>query len=144
MSSITDTLTNISNETAKMQYENRVTGTSELGQDAFLRLMMEQLKHQDPLNPMKNDEFLAQQAQFTQISELQKLNKAMSNSNQIMQASSLIGKTVSLTDPNDNTQIIEGKVTEAKINSTGASLVINGKEYPIDSILSIKDNQGEV
>ena len=140
MSSINDTITNISNETAKMQFSNRVTGTSNLGQDAFLRLMMEQLKYQDPLNPMDNQQFLAEQAQFTQISELQKINSAITAQNQIQQASSLVGKTVTIVDPNDNTQTLEGKVTESKIYSDGSTIVMNGKEYPIDSILSIKDN----
>jgi len=137
---VTSTITQMGNETAKMQFENRVTGTSNLGQDAFLRLMMEQLKYQDPMDPMSNDEFLSQQAQFTQISELQKLNNSMNASNQIMQASSLIGKTVVLPNPDKPTENIEGRVSEAKISSNGASIVIDGQDYPIDSITSIKDS----
>ncbi len=138
---INNTITRMNNETAKMQFENRKTGTTDLGQDAFLRLMMEQLKHQDPLNPMSNEEFLGQQAQFTQISELQKLNNAMNASNQIMQASSLIGKTVTLPNPDNPVETVEGKVSEAKLNDKGASIVIDGKDYPIDSIISIKDSE---
>ena len=49
--------------------EQAINGASkEMGQDAFLLLMMEQLKYQDPLAPVGNTEFLAQQAAFTQVS----------------------------------------------------------------------------
>lgn len=136
---VTDTLTQISNQTTKAQADNVVTGKSDLGQDDFLKLLMTQLKYQDPMNPLSNEDFIAQQAQFTQISELQKINKAMNNSNQMMQASSLIGKTVTLWDPDNPTEMIEGRVKEAKLSDKGSSILINDKEYPMDSVLSIKE-----
>ncbi|OGH94729.1 MAG: hypothetical protein A2039_01405 [Candidatus Melainabacteria bacterium GWA2_34_9] len=134
-------LVDITNNTTKVQAEKsaKTTGTSELGQDAFLQLLMAQMKNQDPLNPTDSSQFMSQQAQFTQISELQKLNKSLASSNQIMQASSLIGKNVSLIDPNDAEKTILGTVSEAKINSTGASVIVNGNEYSINSILSVKE-----
>lgn len=134
-----DTITQMSNQTTKVQAENVKTGTTELGQDDFLQLLMTQLKYQDPMNPLSNEDFIAQQAQFTQISELQKLNSAINSSNQMMQASSLIGKTVSLINPDNPTETIEGKVKEARFNEKGASILINGKEYPMESITSIKE-----
>ena len=141
MTQVLDVITSMTNNTEKMRADSP-TGTSDLGPDAFLQLLMTQLKHQDPMEPMGNTEFLAQQAQFTNISELQKLNKIMSDSNQIMQASSLIGKTVSITNPNNPMETLEGKVTEAKINDKGASIVFeNGKEYPLDNIVSIKNSE---
>lgn len=139
---IDNVLTDLTNQTEKIQYENRKTGTSELGQDAFLQLMMKQLQYQDPLNPMDNTQMLQQQAQFTQIAELQKLNSSVNDSNQFMQASSLIGKTVNITNPDNPVEILEGKVTEAKINSSGTSIVLDGdKEYPLDTLLSIKNSE---
>jgi flagellar basal-body rod modification protein FlgD len=131
-------------ETEKHKYDinPRQTGTTDISPNAFLQLLMTQLKYQDPTNPLGNAEFISQQAQFTQISELQKLNKTISNSNQLMQSSSLIGKLVSLTDPENPQNTIQGKVTEARINSNGASVVINGeKAYPISSIIGIKDTE---
>lgn len=131
----------IANNTARTQAEQakeRTTG-SEIGQDAFLQLLITQLKNQDPMNPMNNSEFLSQQAQFTQISELQKLNKTMSSTNEMMQASSLIGKNVQLTDPNNSLNILSGTVSEAKIDSGGASIVINGESYPLSNVISIKE-----
>lgn len=138
---IDNVLTGLTSQTEKTLYENRKTGSTELGQDAFLQLMMKQMQYQDPLNPMDNTQMLQQQAQFTQIAELQKINSAINGSNQFMQASSLIGKTVSMTNPDNPDQLVEGKVTEAKINSNGTSILLDGgKEYPIDNIISIKQS----
>ena len=105
--SITNQLTNMQNATNQTQsYQTKTTGTTELGQDAFLMLMIEQLKAQDPLEPMDNSAFLEQQAMFTQVSEIQKLNKNLSASNNMMQACALIGKEVAIQDPNNPNNII--------------------------------------
>jgi flagellar basal-body rod modification protein FlgD len=42
-----------------------VEASGELGQDSFLKLLVAQMQHQDPLNPQGNEEFIAQLAQFT-------------------------------------------------------------------------------
>ena len=148
MSSIntTDTLVNLANNTAAIQAQNnaKTTGSTDMGQDAFLQLLMAQLKNQDPLNPTDSNQFMTEQAQFTQISELQKLNANVSSSNQIMQASSLIGKNVSLIDPNGSGNTISGIVSEAKINSSGASVIVDGNEYPLNNILSVKEATTDV
>ncbi len=47
----------------------RTTGSKELGQGDFLKLLVTQLKHQDPLNPTNNTEFVAQLAQFSQLEQ---------------------------------------------------------------------------
>lgn len=72
--------------------------TTELGKDAFLRLMTEQLKNQDPLKPLASNEFLGQLAQFTQVQSLQSLNDGFSSlattleSDQALQAATLVGR----------------------------------------------------
>ena len=136
-----DALVDITNSTTKVRAEKAAqsTGKSDLDQDAFLQLLMAQMKNQDPLKPMDSSQFLSQQAQFTQISELQKLNKSVSSSNQMIQASSLIGKQVGLTDPNNPDNIISGVVSEAVVDSKGANVVINGNTYPLTNVLSIKE-----
>lgn len=118
--------------------EKAVNGASqEMGQDAFLLLMMEQLKYQDPLEPVGNTEFLAQQAAFTQVSELQKLNDAISTNSQVTQACAFIGKTVALSDPNDATKTINGEVTAVTFTGGSAQLMVNGKEYPLGYVLAV-------
>lgn len=139
MSSIN--LIDMVNNTAKVQAEKnaQTSGNSDLGQDAFLQLLMAQMKNQDPLNPTDSSQFMSQQAQFTQISELQKLNKSVSSSNQMMQASSLIGKQVNLTDPNNATNVISGVVSAALFDSSGTSIMVNGNTYPMSNVLSIEN-----
>lgn len=114
--------------------------SQELGQDAFLLLMMEQLKYQDPLAPVGNTEFLAQQAAFTQVSELQQLNDAVNASSQVTQACSLMGEYVTLTDPNDATRTISGEVSAVTFSGGAAQLVVEGKEYPINLLLGVEAN----
>lgn len=74
--------------------------SNELGQDAFLKLMITQMNNQNPLEPQSNSEFVAQLAQFSSVEGLEKLNtttEAMAASNQssqALQASSMVGRTV--------------------------------------------------
>ena len=48
--------------------------TGDMGKDDFLKLFVEQIKTQDPLSPMDNNQFVAQSAQFTQLEQLTNLN----------------------------------------------------------------------
>lgn len=53
------------------------TGTTSLGEDTFLRLLTTQLQNQDPSNPVSNEEFVAQLAQFSQLEELQGISAGL-------------------------------------------------------------------
>lgn len=129
-----------SNTAVNKAKELAASGASqELDGDAFLMLMLEQLKNQDPMNPMDNSEMLAQQAQFTQLTELQKLNETMNQSNMIQQANSLVGKTVQIVDPNNPARLITGLVTSANFTSDSATITVNGKEYPLGLVAAITD-----
>ncbi|MGE0082378.1 MAG: flagellar hook assembly protein FlgD [Thiohalomonadaceae bacterium] len=85
---------------------------NELGADAFMKLMLTQMQNQDPLSPMENGEFLAQIAQFSTVSGIKELNTAFSGlsaamqSNQALQASTLVGRTVLL--PSDKAVLTSG------------------------------------
>lgn len=78
------------------------TPSSELGKDAFLRLMITQMKNQNPLEPQANAEFVAQLAQFSSLEGITNLNETVSSlasgfqSNQALQASALVGRTVKI------------------------------------------------
>jgi len=120
--------------------EMQANGASqELDGDAFLMLMLEQLKHQDPMNPMDNTEMLAQQAQFTQIQELQKMNEAINTNNTIQQANSLVGKTVQVVDPNNTSRLITGLVTSANFAGDTVTVTVNGTEYPLGLVTAVTD-----
>ncbi|MDO5610005.1 MAG: flagellar hook capping FlgD N-terminal domain-containing protein [Pseudomonadota bacterium] len=71
---------------------------SSLGQADFLRLMTEQMKHQDPLKPMDNKEFLGQLAQFSTVQGIEQMQSAMGSmasvmeSDQALRAAALVGR----------------------------------------------------
>lgn len=54
-----------------------VTSTRILDKDDFLKLLITQLKNQDPFNPLDQNQFLAQTAQFASLEELQTMNKTL-------------------------------------------------------------------
>jgi flagellar basal-body rod modification protein FlgD len=74
--------------------------SNDVGQEDFLKLMVTQMQHQDPMKPMENGEFLTQIAQFSQASGIKDLQDSFSQfsaamtSNQALQASSLVGRSV--------------------------------------------------
>ena len=76
------------------------TGKKALGKDAFLQLLVTQLKNQNPLEPQGNGEFVAQLAQFSSLEGITTLNDTVSGiagafgSSQALQASSLVGRSV--------------------------------------------------
>src|SRR5215218_3818519 len=92
------------------------TGGDDLGKDDFMKLMLAQLQHQDPLKPMDDQAFIAQTAQFNSLDEMTKLNKTLSavlDAQQLAEASGMIGKTVSATDKDG--QALRGVVTAASV-----------------------------
>ncbi len=90
MSSVNN-LTSLTSGTTTTQADN----TSSLGKDQFLKLLVTQLKYQDPLSPMKNEDFIAQLAQFSTLESQKTLEKSF----QGVQAYNLIGKLVVAEDP---------------------------------------------
>jgi flagellar basal-body rod modification protein FlgD len=111
--------------------------SANLTSNDFLKLLMQELQYQDPLDPVDNKEFIAQQAQFTQLSTTQEMNKNIASGNGATQAASLVGENVTLTDPNDNQKTITGTVSSAIIKGQNSSIIINGKEYPLSSLKSV-------
>ena len=105
--------------------------SNELGQDAFLQLMITQMKNQDPLAPQSNSEFVAQLAQFSSVQGLEKLNTNFNtfsssfNSNQALQASSLVGRSVSV--ETDTSMLVDKGIIfgNVKLASATSDMKIN-------------------
>jgi flagellar basal-body rod modification protein FlgD len=82
------------------QTETTQVEQQKLGQDDFLTLMISQLQSQDPMNPMDSEAFMGQVAQFSTVEGIQQLNDSFDElaaslvSNQVLQASQLIGHSV--------------------------------------------------
>lgn len=66
-------------------YQSQESDT--LGRDQFLTLLVAQLQHQDPLNPLKSQDFTAQMAQFSSLEQLFDVNESLLNIHNSMQAS---------------------------------------------------------
>lgn len=99
--------------------------SNELGQSAFLELMITQLENQDPLSPQENSEFIAQLAQFSSVESLDKLNNNFDSfatnfvANQALQASTLVGRSVTV--PSDRTELTADGVVSASIDVPASS-----------------------
>ncbi len=110
---------------------------NELGKDAFLQLLVTQMKYQDPLNPSSNTEYIAQLATFSQLEQMQNISAMTSTS----QALSLVGKNVIVKTKSDSGAInyISGKVDFVNMSSGKARISINGNLYSIDDLDSVID-----
>ena len=118
--SVYNTLNRITSDTARVQFEQgqENLGTGQIDKNAFLNLLLTQLQHQDPTNPMENNEFIQQQAAFTQIEKLDALIDATSASNAIGQASSMVGQNVELVlDDGSSTY---GRIDSVEFGAGGA------------------------
>ncbi|KFF46310.1 MULTISPECIES: flagellar hook assembly protein FlgD [Pseudomonas] len=93
-SKVKDASNNVSN------VSKAATGNQSLGKDAFLQLLVTQLKNQNPLSPQDNGAFVAQLAQFSSLEGINTLNDSVNNissnfsSSQALQASSLVGRSI--------------------------------------------------
>lgn len=108
-------------------------GNSTLDQANYLQLLVTQMTSQDPLNPQSDTAFAAQLAQFSSL----QLSQSMSNNMQALQASSLIGQNVTVTDPKNSLSTITGPVNAASFTNGVPSLLINGNLYAMNTIVGI-------
>ncbi|MCM8756820.1 MAG: hypothetical protein NC817_02140, partial [Candidatus Omnitrophica bacterium] len=82
---------------APINFAFRREGKESLGKEDFLQLLILQLKMQNPLEPVKNEDFIAQLAQFNSLEELINLNRTMeslSSLQMLSYSSNLLGREV--------------------------------------------------
>jgi flagellar basal-body rod modification protein FlgD len=108
---------------------NSVSGRQvQLDRDAFLKMLIVQLKNQDPLEPMEDREFIAQLAQFSALEQMQQMNKSLYEflrASSIFQAVSLIGRVVTGRDCKTG-ENVSGKV-ESVLFEEGSPLLKVGE-----------------
>ncbi len=131
--------TNAANKTkAGTTAEKQRTPKQDLGKDEFLKILSMQMANQDPLEPMKDTEFIAQMAQFSSLEQMQALNANVGN----QQAYSLMGKNVlaNVTDSNGLVSQIYGEVIGV-MNNKGVSYLQIGEYYvPLDAVQTVYDD----
>ena len=105
---------------------------SGLDKDAFLKLLLTELKYQDPLNPTDDKAFIAQMAQFSSLEQMQNMSKALL----LSQSCSMIGRQIYAQSKDKE---ISG-VAEAVIIRNGAPFIRTGDdEVPVESITEIRE-----
>ncbi|MGI5236658.1 flagellar hook capping FlgD N-terminal domain-containing protein [Dactylosporangium sp. CA-139066] len=124
--------------TTKKDSDQPLNPGGELGKDTFLKLLVAQLKYQDPMNPMDNTQFLAQTAQFTTVEKLNDLasvQQSLLTAQLQLGASNLIGKTVSYADKDGKVQT--GVVTAAKFDGTTPTLRVGDADIAVSDVKEI-------
>ena len=114
--------------------------TNTLGKDAFLKLLVAQLKYQDPTAPTDSAQFMAQTAQFTQVEKLEEIAAAVAGSltaQSVFGVSSLVGRTVSWLGSDGKE--LSGEVVTASFTTAGPVLTVaGGTQVAMGDITSVR------
>ncbi|MFT4648617.1 MAG: flagellar basal-body rod modification protein FlgD [Glaciecola sp.] len=123
----------------------QASGDSALNKDAFMQLLVAQMKNQDPTEPTSNEQFIAQLAQFSSLEEMQGVNEnlvamaALNQGNALMSqltnASTLIGNNVTYTD--EFGQDVTGEVEAVRLEGGQAVLQVDGATVPLSAVSEV-------
>jgi flagellar basal-body rod modification protein FlgD len=139
-SAITNSLSSLYSTTAATTGSTTKTGSStataskELDKDAFLQLLVSQLKNQDPLNPMKDTEFISQLATFSSLEQMTTMNTNMTSlveQQYYSNNAAMLGKTITTSD--GKTGVVD-KVTK---DSGSMYLYVGSNKYSLSDVVSI-------
>ena len=125
---------------------------AQASRDEFLQLLVTQLRHQDPLEPIKQEDFLSQLAQFSTLEGIETLNNSFEQQlsiqqdlvkmQQFTQSSSLIGKQVTFeTETSDANK--QGVVEAVVVTHDGLRLRVGGDLISMDQIKSLSASSQE-
>ncbi|MFC4103563.1 flagellar hook capping FlgD N-terminal domain-containing protein [Paenibacillus xanthanilyticus] len=120
--------------------------TNTLGKDEFLKILVTQLKNQDPMQPLQDTDFIAQMAQFSSVEQLMNMSENMGKLSQNLGlASSMIGKSVEWYQSDENGTSVESGVVESiVVRDRVQYAVVDGLSIPLDKIVSIgQGGEGE-
>ncbi len=128
------------NGVSASEAKNNATKSGDLDKEAFLQLLVTQMKYQDPLQPTDNTEYVSQLATF---SELEQMTNLVASSD-LTRASQLVGQYVTVKDKNETTgeeTIIGGKVDYVTVENGKGYLNIGDSKYSIDKLDSVVDQK---
>jgi flagellar basal-body rod modification protein FlgD len=115
------------------------TPADQMGKDTFLKLLVAQLKYQNPLEPTDSAAFMAQTAQFTVVEKLDALaknNAELLSTNRALSASSLIGQSVVHPGP-DGVDVV-ATVTGVRFDATGPVLLTGDTEVSLAGVKEVR------
>ncbi|GAB1398677.1 flagellar hook assembly protein FlgD [Aminivibrio sp.] len=111
---------------------------SELGKDAFLKILIAQLSNQDPLDPLKDKDFIAQMAQFSTLEQMTNMSTSIEQMNALSRgaAVSYIGRTVEYENEDGLSEY--GKIAYLRFEKGGTILVTDGEiDVPLEKVLAV-------
>ena len=108
--------------------------------DMFLKLLVAQMKYQDPANPASSSEFMAQTATFTQVEKLEEIasqNAAMLVLQEASTAGAMVGRSATYTDTDGSP--VTGKITAVRLQTdkTEATAVVGGVPVALGRITEV-------
>jgi flagellar basal-body rod modification protein FlgD len=131
--------TNTVNNNNSTNSTTKAASKMSLKAEDFIKMMITQLQNQDPMEPAKNEQLLAQMSQIGQLqasTDLQTSLKTLVLQNNIGSASSLIGKKVNGLD--EKGAKLDGIVTSVRVENDQVSLDLdNGKSVSLSNVISI-------
>ena len=127
--------------TSPLDAATRKPATDIFSSEGFLKLLATQISSQNPLEPMKDTEFVAQMASFSQLEQTTNMAsdiKALTMSGQLSQGAALIGKSVTY-QPANGDPAVTGVVQSLTVGSASKSmnLVINGVSVDVSQVTGI-------
>jgi len=111
---------------------------SQLDRDAFMHLLVTELRYQDPTQPMEDKEFIAQLAQFSTLEQAEQTNTQLSLLAQLLsagQAVSLVGRTIEYIGPEGDT--LTGEVTAIAFDQGLPYLLVGEEEINPANVISV-------
>jgi flagellar basal-body rod modification protein FlgD len=114
-------------------------GVGAINQDQFLQLLVAQLQNQDPMNPISNQDFIAQLTSLNTLQGVQSLDATFSEVlklQQLTDGSNLIGKTVQYTAADGSTA--SGKVDSLNVQDGSFVLGIGATQVALDQITNVQ------
>ncbi|MFY0407017.1 flagellar hook assembly protein FlgD [Solicola sp. PLA-1-18] len=114
------------------------TSSTAMDKDTFMKLLVAQLKYQDPMNPTDSAQFMAQTAQFTSLEKLEQVADQTQQSlaaQLAFGASSLVGRTVSYPQPDGSTAT--GVVDTVSFTSAGPVLSVGGTDVSMNDVTAV-------
>lgn len=113
--------------------------TSAMGRQQFLQLMLTQLRNQDPLEPIENNELVSQLSQFSTLEGIENLNAGFSDMlalQQLVQGADLVGRKVVL-QASPDAALIEGTVTAMSRQDQQLAIMVDGQRFLLDQVVGV-------
>ncbi|MBC7106222.1 MAG: flagellar biosynthesis protein FlgD [Firmicutes bacterium] len=105
---------------------------------AFLKLLAAQLQYQNPMEPVKNEEFLTQMVQFTILEQLQEMSERLARLGRLeglQQGAALLGRRVTVAGADGES--LTGPVEKVVLREEGVGLVIGGRSFDLEQVLEV-------